>query len=110
MAKKRNKSEKTNLLNVAHEIAMGLYEANIINATTMREFDTLCLPPVKDFTPAEIKRIRLKEKVSQAVFAQCLNTSTSTIKQQEQGEKHPRGTSLKLLNIVAKKGISVLMI
>lgn len=49
--------------------------AEVIDATTMREFDALCIPPVKELSPAVIKRIRLNEKVSQRVFAQCLNTS-----------------------------------
>ena len=108
--KTKKKVKKLSLLETAHEMAKGLYEADVIDATTMREFDALCLPPVKDLSATEIKRIRLKEKVSQPVFAQCLNTSTSTVKQWEQGEKHPRGTSLKLLNLVAKNGIKVLMV
>ena len=98
------------MLEVAHEMAKGLYEANIIDATTMREFDTLCLAPVKELSSKEIKKIRLREKVSQPVFARCLNTSTSTVKQWEQGEKHPRGTSLKLLNLVSKKGLNILKV
>ena len=108
--KKLIKTKKHSMLEVAHEMAKGLYEANVINATTMREFDALCLPPVKDLSATEIKKIRLREKVSQPVFAKWLNTSTSTVKQWEQGEKHPRGTSLKLLNLVAKKGLVILTI
>ena len=108
--KKSKEIKKPSLLEVAHDMAKGLHEADIIDVTTMREFDALCLPPVKDLSATQIKKIRLKEKVSQPVFAQCLNTSTSTIKQWEQGEKHPRGTSLKLLNLVAKKGLAILMI
>ena len=102
------KEKHPSILETVHETAKGLYDANIINATTMREFDELCLPKIKELSPRQIKSIRLREKVSQPVFAKCLNTSTSTIKQWEQGEKHPRGTSLKLLNLVADKGLSVL--
>ena len=98
-----------NLVEVAHEMATDLYEAGIIDAITMREYDALCLSNVQDLSPQQIKRIRLKEKVSQAVFAKLLNTSVSTIRQWEQGNKHPRGTSLKLLNLVANKGIGVLI-
>ena len=65
-------------------------------------------PTSAKFSPQQIKQIRLKRKVSQAIFARYLNTSTSTIRQWEQGEKHPRGTSLKLLNLVAKKGLEIL--
>ena len=103
------KANQPTMLEVAHEMAKGLYEANVINATTMREFDTLCLSPVEDLSPKEIKKIRLREKVSQPVFARCLNTSLSTVKQWEQGEKHPRGTSLKLLHLVADKGLAILI-
>ena len=97
------------ILEVVHETAKGLYDVRLVDATTMHKFDELCLPQVKEFTAKEIKLIRLKEQVSQAVFAKYLNTSASTIKQWEQGEKHPRGTSLKLLNLVAQKGLSVLV-
>ena len=103
------KAKKLTILEAAHEMAKGLYEANVIDSTTMREFDTLCLPLVKELSATEIKKLRLREKVSQPVFAKCLNTSTSTVKQWEQGEKHPRGTSLKLLNLVADKGLSILI-
>lgn len=99
---------KQTLLEVAHEMANDLYEAGVIDAVTMREYDALCIPPVRELSPREIKRIRLHEKVSQTVFAKYLNTSSSTIRQWEQGEKHPRGTSLKLLNLVAEKGLEAL--
>jgi putative transcriptional regulator len=97
------------ILEVVHESAKGLYDAGIIDVTTMHEFDTLCLPPIKELTAQEIKTLRLKEHVSQAVFARYLNTSSSTIKQWEQGEKRPRGTSMKLLNLIAIKGLSILV-
>jgi len=69
---------------------------------------TLYLPPIKDLNSKEIKRIRLDEKVSQVVFAKFLNISPSTVRQWEQGDKHPRGSSLKLLNMVADKGLEAL--
>lgn len=96
------------LLETAREMAQGLYDAGVIDAVTLREYDALCLPEVKEFSPREIKRIRLHEKVSQAVFAKFLNTSISTVRQWEQGDRHPRGTSLKLLNVVADKGLGAL--
>ncbi|STX29191.1 putative zinc finger/helix-turn-helix protein, YgiT family [Legionella beliardensis] len=99
---------KKSILDVVHGSAKGLYDAGIVDATTMHEFDALCLPPIKPFTAQEIKTLRLKEHVSQVVFAKYLNTSPSTVRQWEQGEKHPRGTSLKLLNLIADKGLTIL--
>ena len=96
------------ILEVVHEMAKDLYEVGGIDAVTMREFDVLCLPEVKELSPKEIKNLRMREKASQPVFAKLLNISPSTVKQWEQGNKQPRGASLKLLNIVAERGLSFL--
>lgn len=99
------KQKKSAILKMVHDSAVGLYDAGVINASTMRTFDVACLEPVQEFSSSAIKQVRLKEKVSQSVFAAYLNTSISTVKQWETGEKRPRGASLKLLNIVAKRGL-----
>ena len=75
----------------------------------MREIDALCLPKIKIYSANQIKRLRLKNKASQAVFATFLNTSPSTVQKWEAGQKKPNGPSLKLLNLVADKGIEVLV-
>ena len=98
---------KKSVLKVAHRMAKDLYDINAIDSVTMREFDEKCLPVVKELSGSQIRKIRLREKVSQAVFAAYLNISASTVKQWEQNEKHPRGTSLKLLNLIAEKGLEV---
>lgn len=100
--------KNSRLLDTAHEIAHDLHAVGAIDKVTMREYDADCLRPVPDFTPKEIKMLRLKSKVSQAVFAKYLNISASTVRQWEQGDKHPRGTSLKLLHLVKTKGLAVL--
>lgn len=99
---------KKSILEVVHESAKDLYEAGLMDVKTMHTFDALCLPPVRELSPKEIKRIRLREKLSQPVFAEYLNASASAIKKWETGEKHPRGPTLKLLNLIADKGIGVL--
>ena len=75
----------------------------------MREFDESCLARVPDaIAPEQIKRLRELNNVSQPVFARYLNTSASTIKQWEAGDKHPSGMALKLLTIVQKYGLEIL--
>jgi putative transcriptional regulator len=101
-------SKHDKLLDVLHGTAKGLHSAGVMDAKTMREFDALCLPPVKEFNAAQIKRLRLRFKASQAVFAAYLNTSPSTVQKWEQGQKHPNGPSLKLLNLIDSKGLEVL--
>ena len=97
------------ILDAVHKTAKGLNKAGLVDEITMREFDALCLPPVKEYTARQIKRIRLKHKASQAVFAAYLNTSKSTVQKWEQGQKKPNGPSLKLLNLVERKGLEALI-
>ena len=99
------KKYRSGRLAAVHETALGLYEADVMDKRTMKAFDEMCLTPVEQLTAAEIRQIRLREKASQAVFARYLNVTTGLVSQWERGEKHPRGASLKLLTLVAKKGL-----
>ena len=96
------------ILDAVHESAKDLHEAGVMKEATLREFDALCLPPVKEYTAVQIRRIRTRNRASQGVFAAYLNTSVSTVQKWEQGQKKPNGPSLKLLNLVAEKGLVVL--
>ena len=96
------------ILDAVHETAKGLHKAGVMGAKTMREFDALCLPRVKTYTPLQIRKLRLRYKASQSVFAAYLNTSPSTVQKWEQGQKKPNGPSLKLLNLVDTKGLEAL--
>jgi putative transcriptional regulator len=57
------------ILKSVHETAKGLHKSGVMDEITMREFDALCLPPVKTYTPTQIKRLRRRYKASQSVFA-----------------------------------------
>ncbi len=96
------------ILDMVHEGAKELKDAGVMDEMTMREFDALCLPPVKVFNSVQIKRIRERSKASQGVFAAYLNTSKSTVQKWERGVKKPNGPSLKLLNIVDEQGLQAL--
>lgn len=89
-----------------HENAADLFEADAIDAKTMRRFDAACLTPVMTITPTAIKRLRKKEAVSQAVLAAHLNVTTGIVSKWERGEKKPRGSAAKLLTLAAKNGIA----
>lgn len=99
---------KKKILDTVHQTAKGLHKAGVMDKQTMREFDALCLPPVKNLSAVQIRRLRKRNKASQAVFAAYLNTSPSTVQKWEQGQKKPNGPSLKLLNLVEQKGLEVL--
>ena len=97
---------KSEALAAAHEAAQGLAEAGVMAKRTMRAFDELCLTPVEEMDPEDIRALRIRERVSQAVFARYLNVTTSLVSQWERGEKRPRGASLKLLTLVARNGLA----
>jgi putative transcriptional regulator len=99
---------KRSILETVHDAAKGLHDIGLMDLQTMREFDALCLPPVRKLSPAEIRQIRLRARMSQPVFAKYINASPATIKKWEQGEKRPTGPALKLLNLIAEKGLAVL--
>ena len=96
------------ILSVVHETAKGLRNAGVMDEITMREFDALCLPPVKTYQPQEIRRIRLRYRVSQSVFAAYLNVSKTSVASWESGGKKPGPTAAKLLNLVDRKGIEAI--
>jgi len=102
------KSGPDSILSVVHETAKGLHDARIMNEITMREFDALCLFPVKTYQPNEIKEIRLRYRVSQAVFAAYLNVSKTSVASWESGGKKPGPAAAKLLNLVDRKGIQAI--
>jgi len=89
----------------AHETMQGLHEIGLVDNSTMKKFDEMCLTPVKELSPKQIRALRKREDASQAVFARYLNVTTGLVSQWERGEKKPRGASLKLLTLVAKNGL-----
>jgi putative transcriptional regulator len=103
-----NKQYRSNIMAAVHETAEDLHDVGLMDKFTMREFDELCLTPIRHFVPEEIRQIRERENVSQSVFANYLNVSKGIISKWECGEKRPSGASLKLLALVEKKGLSAI--
>ena len=100
---------KSRILTTVHETAGDLHKAGFIDLRRMREYDALCLAPVPDYSSKKIRGLRARHKLSQAVLASVLNTSLSTVRQWEIGDKHPSGPSLKLLNLLDRKGLEGLI-
>ena len=102
------KKYRSDALAAIHETANDLYQAGGVDRKTMRKFDVLCLTPIQKMTPKKIRALRTREKASQAVFAAYLNVTPSLVSKWERGEKHPQGTSLKLLSLVERKGLELI--
>jgi len=91
-----------------HETMEALYEVGAIDKQTMRGFDLACLTPVRMLSPEEIKTIRLRERISQPVFARYLNVSKNLVSDWERGVKKPGGPALRLLTVIEEKGLKTI--
>jgi putative transcriptional regulator len=100
---------KSRILDAVHETARDLHTAGFIDKRRMHEYDALCLAPVPNYSSRRIRALRKRYRLSQAVLASVLNTSLSTIRQWEIGEKRPSGPSLKLLDLLDRKGLETLI-
>ena len=100
------KRYKSDAMAAIHETMEALHAGGVIDKQTMRRFDDACLTPIRPLRFEEIKAIREREHVSQTVFANYLNVTSSLVSKWERGEKRPSGASLKLLSLVEKNGLA----
>jgi putative transcriptional regulator len=97
------------ILDAVHETARDLHTASFVSKRRMKEYDALCLVPVPGYSAETVRALRERYRISQAVLASILNTSLSTVRQWESGAKHPSGPSLKLLNLLDRKGLEAVI-
>jgi len=100
---------KTPILDAVHETARDLHRLGFIDKRKMRKFDALCLEPLPVYDSTQIRALRTQFNLSQAVLAGVLNTSVSTVRKWEQGDKRPSGPSLKLLHLMERKGLEAVL-
>ena len=75
-----SKKYRSDALAAIHETMEALHVVGAIDKQTMRQFDDACLTPIRE-----------REQVSQTVFANYLNVTSSLVSKWERGEKRPRG-------------------
>lgn len=91
------------IIDEMHETLGDLQTVGALSEQTLRDFELQYLSP-SDYSPEDIKKLRDRLQVSQAVFAAYLNAPLVTVKQWENGKKRPRGMALRLLSIIDRKG------
>jgi putative transcriptional regulator len=70
---------------------------------TLRTRQLSLPPPIKPLRPKEIRALRHRLNVSQAVFAGLLNVPKVTAISWERGRRQPTGAALRLLDLVRKQ-------
>jgi len=101
-----SKKYRSEAMGAVHETMEAPHNVGAIDQQTMRRFDDACLTPVQPLSAKHIKALRVREHVSQTVFANYLNVTPNLVSKWERGEKRPSGPALKLLSLVEKRGIA----
>jgi putative transcriptional regulator len=57
----------------------------------------------------QIRKMRERANMSQTVFAHFLNVTSGYLSQLERGDKQPKGATLRLLDVINRKGIDPLL-
>jgi putative transcriptional regulator len=100
---------KSRILEAVHETAGDLHRLGFIDKRKMQKYDALCMEPVPEYDAEKIRALRKNLHLSQAVLAAVLNTSLSTVRKWEIGDKRPSGPSLKLLDLIERKGLEAVL-
>ncbi len=109
MTAKTKTKAKSRILDAVHETAGDLQRLGFIDKRKQQKIEALCLEPIPAYDSARVKALREQLKLSQAVLASVLNTSASTVRKWEMGDKHPSGPSLKLLDLLERKGLEAVL-
>ena len=77
---------------------------------TMRDLNREGAPDtVVSLTGADIRAMRERAKLSQAVFARYLHLTVDHVSKLERGAKRPTGPALVLLNVIQRKGMEAIL-
>src|ERR1700694_151082 len=108
---KTNRRLTEELLETARDMrASGLMNKAAHEKITMRHLDEeLNHSPAVVLTGKEIRAMREKAHLSQAVFAHYLKLTVGYVSQLERGAKRPTGPALVLLNVIRRKGIEAIL-
>lgn len=97
------------LLETADDMrAAGILDEAAHEKITLRHMGT---KPVyaAPMTGEEIRAMRERANLSQAVFARYLNLTTGYVSQLERGTKRPSGPALVLLDVIRRKGVEAIL-
>jgi putative transcriptional regulator len=112
MAKRKKKVSplaKALLETVGDMRKIGLMDRASHEKITLRHLGAPGGPKAAPITGPQIRAMRERAKLSQAVFARYLNPTVGYVSQLERGAKQPTGAALALLNVIKRRGIEVIL-
>jgi putative transcriptional regulator len=109
MTKKPSRLAKELLQTAEGMRGAGMLDRKTYEKITMRHLGQSHIPSVSPITSKQIRAIRERANMSQAVFARHLNLTVGYVSQLERGAKRPTGAALALLNVIRRKGIEAIL-
>jgi putative transcriptional regulator len=87
----------------------GIMDKATYEKITLRHLGGAVRATAKALTGREIRELRNKENISQAVLAHYLHVTVGYVSQLERDEKRPTGPTLVLLNVIRRKGLEAIL-
>jgi len=111
MTRKKKPSRLTKaLLETADDMRrVGILDSASHEKITLRHLGGKADNVGKPISGDEIRSLRERAHLSQAVFARYLNLTVGYVSQLERGAKRPTGPALVLLNVIRRKGIEAIL-
>jgi putative transcriptional regulator len=88
---------------------LGLLDAETHTKITLRQMPQSAREESISVSPEEIRLIRERARMSQAVFGRHLAVSTGYVSQLERGTKTPSGPVRVLLDLMRRKGVEAIL-
>ena len=98
------------ILELADDLrATGTMDLATYEKITMRQLGTVKAVALAPLTGEEIRALRERAKMSQAVFAHHLKLTPGYVSQLERGTRLPTGPALVLLNVIRRHGMDAVL-
>jgi putative transcriptional regulator len=109
MTKKLSNLSEALLEMADDQFRLGMMDEATHDKITIRLLGPQALRTSEPISGEEIRTLRERAHLSQAVFARYLNLTAGYVSQLERGVKQPKGPALALLNVVRRKGLEVML-
>jgi putative transcriptional regulator len=98
------------ILEIANDMhRLGIMSSVTHSKITLRHLGSEQPVTAEPITGDEIRTLRERENLSQAVLARHLNLTVGYVSQLERGTKQPKGPALALLNVIRRKGLEAIL-
>jgi putative transcriptional regulator len=88
---------------------VGVIDAATHEKITLRHLGGTAAVAPEPMSGDDIRSLRERARLSQAVFARYLNLTVGYVSQLERGAKRPTGPALVLLDLIRRKGIEAIL-